>query len=57
MGAGLIGTVDCQNPTSDSSEMKLKQAVEQSKINPNSKRLSATAWKRLKQVIRSARPT
>jgi hypothetical protein len=34
--------------------MKLKQAVEHSKINPNSKRLSAAEWKRLKAAVRAA---
>jgi hypothetical protein len=50
--------VDGRNPAGDSvvggAEMKLKQAVEQSKINPTSKRLSAAAWKRLKAAVRTA---
>jgi hypothetical protein len=33
--------------------MKLKQAVQQSKINANSKRLTATEWKRLKAAVRA----
>jgi hypothetical protein len=34
--------------------MKLKQAIQQSKINPTSKRLSAAEWKRLKAAVRTA---